>query len=187
MNANQTATHAVSAADGELDNNAIGLCEGRRDNPGAVISLTPVDASGWAKMVRVRTNVIIKWLKLPSQPAFIHTVDSHIDPGLKLPRRFSQRDQRPLVSIRTQVGAHHRAGYLLHYGRLDETRSSLDSHIIKITPLGKWQYPVPAGATVIIENRSDPTDTLVAGVYANQAAVFMGTTAPIAFLKEGPN
>ena len=176
-----TATHMVSLPDGKPQNNALGYCMGTSRNPNTITTLTPL-GSAWKKRVWQGTKVIVKWLQLPGQPEFLHTLDGETSTTMRLPRRLMQRSTVEVVTLSTPHSEHSPADTLLYYG----TTSVFASNLATVTPLDGWRYALPAGCGVQILNLSDPGNPIKSGVYANQSGVIARSRDSVTFLKDLP-
>ena len=173
------ATHMVSLPDGNTGNNALGYCTSSSGNPGYAFTLTPLGPA-WQKWALKGTRVIVKWLKLPGQPEFLHVLDGETSTSTRLPRRVLQRSAADVVTIRTQRSQHYRAGTALHYG----SASAFVGNTITVTPLGRWQLDLPSGAAVEIVNLSAPGNAIKNGLFGSQASVVKNSSASVRFLKD---
>lgn len=176
-----TATHMVSLADGKPQNNALGYCTSSSRNPDTMTTLTPC-GKGWPMRVWQGTKVIVKWLQLPGQPEFLHTLDGETSTSMKLPRRLKQRSQLDVVTVATMLSEHSPVDTLLYYG----TTSIFAGNAVTITPLDAWRYALPAGCAVRISNLSDPTNPIKSGSFATQATVIARSRDGVRFLKDTP-
>lgn len=175
------ATHMVSLCDGQPQNNALGYCSSTASSPNEIATLTPL-ATGWSRWTLQGTKVVVKWLKLPGAPEFLHVLDGETTRSTRLPRRLLQRSPADVVTIRTASAAQHPAGLVLYYG----TVSALSDNAISVTPLGTWQYALPAGARVEIQNLSDPANLAKSGIFGSQSSVIQSSNASVTFLKDSP-
>lgn len=176
------ATHMVSLLDGKPQNNALGYCTSTSRNPNAIATLTPL-GSAWKKRVWQGTKVIVKWLQLPGQPEFLHTLDGETSTTMRLPRRLMQRSTVEVVTVATRLSEHSPADTLLYHG----TTSVFSGNLAIVTPLGEWRYALPAGCGVHISNLSDPGNPVKSGVFATQGSVIARSRDSVRFLKDAPN
>lgn len=175
------ATHLVSLPDGKLGNNALGYCQSTSQFPDRSTTLVPVGQS-WSRWVLKGTKVIVKWLKLPGQPEFLHVLDGETSTTSRLPRRLLQRSNTDVVTIRTLRTVVHAPGPVLGYG----TASAFDGDTIVVTPLGRWLLGLSAGAGVEICNLSAPANPIKNGIFAPQAQIVRGAAGGVRFLKDAP-
>lgn len=176
------ATHMVSLIDGKLQNNALGYCTSTSRNPNVISTLTPL-GEAWKKRVWQGTRVIVKWLQLPGQPEFLHTLDGETSTSMKLPRRLMQRSLVEVVTARTRLSENTPDDTLLYYG----TTSAFFENQIVVTPLGDWRYGVPSGSSLHLFNLSDPGNLVKSGVFATQAAVIARSRDSVRLLKDTPS
>lgn len=175
------ATHMVSLPDGKTGNNALGYCQSTSRNPDVSTTLVPVGQS-WSRWALKGTKVVVKWLKLPGQPEFIHVLDGETSTTSRLPRRLLQRSASDVVTIRALLSVHHQPGILLEYG----AASAFAGNTITITPLGRWLLDLPVGDGVEIRNLSAPANRIKNGEFTTQARVSRSSTAGVRFLKDTP-
>lgn len=175
------ATHMVSLADGKPQNNALGYCTSTSRNPNVISTLTPL-GTAWKKRVWQGTKVIVKWLLLPGQPEFLHTLDGETSTSMRLPRRLMQRSLVEVVTATTRLSEHTPNDTLLYYG----TTSIFSADMIIVTPLGEWRYAIPTGSGVHLANLSDPGNPIKSGVFATQGTVVSRSRDGVKFMKDRP-
>ena len=169
----------VSLPDGKTGNNALGYCTCASSDPNRPMTLTPIGA-GWSRRVFPGTKVAVKWLRLPGQPEFLHTLEG--ETAGRLPRRLKQRAVDDLVTIRTPLTQHYPAGVALHYG----TATPLAGNIITVTPLSRWLRDLPGGAAVEVLSLSAPGNGLKNGAFGSQTSIAKHSSASARFLKDTP-
>ncbi|PMS33851.1 hypothetical protein B0G57_1382 [Trinickia symbiotica] len=175
------ATHMVSLCDEEPQNNALGYCSSTAHSPDGIATLTPL-GTGWARWALRGTKVVVKWLNLAGAPEFVHVLDGETTLLVRLPRRLLQRSPADVVTLRTANAPQYPAGLVVYYG----TASALWGNAISVTPLGSWRYALPAGATVEIQNLSDPANRAKSGIFVSQSSVDESSNASVTFLKDSP-
>jgi hypothetical protein len=175
------ATHMLSFPDGKTGNNALGYCSGPSADPSRPLVLVPV-GSAWPRWALKGTKVVVKWLKLPGQPEFLHVLDGETSTSNRLPRRVLQRSADDIVTIRTQRTQHYPADTALDYG----TASAFVGNMVTVTPLGRWLRDLPVGAAVEIVNLSAPGNSLKSGAFGSQSSVVKSGSARVRFLKDSP-
>lgn len=175
------ATHMVSLPDGVTGNNALGYCSGNSRDPDRPIVLSPLGPA-WPRRVMHGTRVVVKWLKLPGQPEFLHILDAETSTTSPLPRRLKHRSSVDIVVINTPRTQHYAADVALYYG----SASPPAGNMITITPLGRWRCNMPVGSTVEIRNLSAPGSALKNGVFSSQVSIAKHSSASGRFLKDSP-
>lgn len=175
------ATHMVSFPDWEPDNNALGYCSSSAQNPNLTITLTPI-GKAWERWALAGTNVIVKWLKLPGSPEYLHVLDGETSTSMRLPRRLRQRSAMDVVRVKTSLSTHFGVRTVLYYGKT----AAFANEAITVTPLGKWLYAVPMGGTVEIINLSDPGNGVKSGVFGAQSTIEKNSIAAAKFFKDVP-
>ncbi|HEX7683644.1 MAG TPA: hypothetical protein VF446_08915 [Trinickia sp.] len=181
MNHPPLATHMVSLPDGKSNNNALGYCQSASLNPDRPTTLVPVGPR-WSRWVLKGTKVVVKWLKLPGQPEFLHVLDGETSTTSRLPRRLLQRSTVDVVTLRTLRTVVHQPAAVLDYG----TASAFTGNLTTVTPLGRWLISLPAGAGVEICNLSAPSNPVKNGIFAPQTQLAKGTSGGVRFLKDSP-
>lgn len=175
------ATHMVSLPDGHTGNNALGYCSGNSRDPDRPVALSPLGLA-WPRRVMQGTRVVVKWLKLPGQPEFLHVLDAETSTTSALPRRLKHRSPADVVAIHTSRTQHYPADVALYYG----TASIPTGNLTTVTPLGRWRCNMPIGSTVEIRNLSAPGSALKNGVFSSQASIAKDSSASVSFLKDWP-
>ncbi len=177
------ATHMVSLPDGKTGNNALGYCTSTSLNPDLPTTLTPL-GSAWSRWVLKGTKVVVKWLKVPGQPEFLHILDGETSTTTRLPRRLLQRSPDDVVRILTGPTRNYPAGtHALDYG----SASAFVGNFITVTPLGRWQCSLPMGSAVEIFNLSAPSNGAKNGVFGLQSTIIRNSSVSAKFLKDSPS
>lgn len=171
----------VSLADGNRDNNALGYCTSKSINPNTIISLTPLE-NGWSKWAMRGTRVVVKWLNLPGEPEFLHTLDGETSITTRLPRRLLQRFPDDVVTIVTAEGRWYPVETVLQYG----TCSTFEGNTLSVTPLGVWACDLQMGSAVKLSNLSDPANAVKNGIFGSQSTVVKRSATRVMFLKDTP-
>ncbi|WP_206956285.1 hypothetical protein [Trinickia acidisoli] len=171
----------VSLPDGKLGNNALGYCSSISLTPDRSTTLSPIGPA-WSRWVLKGTKVVVKWLKLPGAPEFLHVLDGETSTTSKLPRRLLQRSTPDLVTVRTLRVLYYPADAALYYG----TASPFIGNMITVTPLGRWRCDLAAGSGVEVLNLSAPGNPVKNGEFGAQSSIARNSLASVRFLKDSP-